>query len=69
MMDNDEKKGTVGVQFCPNISIEERRKYIQIEEVAQQKSKNKKLILNQVQPLDLVDHLLMILLQPLKVEE
>lgn len=63
VLDSDEKKGPVGVQICPNISTEERRKYIQIEEAAQQKTRNKKLILNQVQPLNLAAaHLLMVLL-------
>ena len=38
VMDSDEKKGAVGIQICPNISAEQRRKYIQIE-VAQQKRK------------------------------
>ncbi len=32
----------MGVQICPNISTEERRKYIQIEEAAQQKNKKQK---------------------------
>ena len=42
VMDSDEKKGAVGIQICPNISTEQRRKCIQIEEVAQQKSKKQK---------------------------
>ena len=41
-MGNDDKKGVVGIQICPNISTEQRRKYIQIEEVAQQKRKKQK---------------------------
>jgi len=42
VMDSDDKKGAVGIQICPNIFAEQRRKYIQIEEVAQQKSKKQK---------------------------
>jgi len=42
VMDSDEKNGAMGIQICPNISAEQRRKYIQIEEVAQQKSKKQK---------------------------
>lgn len=69
VMDSDDKKGAVGIQIFPNISIEQRRKYIQIEEVAQQKNKKQKLTLNQVQSLDLVAHLLMVLLEVLEVKE
>ena len=42
VLDSDEKKGSVGVQVCPNISTEQRRKYIQIEMAAQQKHKKQK---------------------------
>lgn len=42
MMDSDEKKGVVGISICPKILVEQRRKYIQIEEVAQQKYKKHK---------------------------
>jgi len=64
------KKGVVGIQICPNISVEQRRKYIQIDEVAQQKKKEtKRRSMNQLQPLDLVAHLLMVFLKPLEVKE
>lgn len=42
VMESDDKKGAVGIQICPNISAEQKRKYIQIEEVAQQKRKKQK---------------------------
>jgi len=42
VLDSDEKKGSVGVQICPNISTEQRRKYIQIEMASQQKHKKQK---------------------------
>ena len=42
VLDSDERKGSVGVSICPNISTEERRKYIQIEMAAQQKNKKQK---------------------------
>ena len=42
VLDSDGKKGPMGVQICPNISTEQRRKYIQIEMAAQQKNKKQK---------------------------
>jgi len=42
MMGSDDKKGVVGIQIFPNISVEQRKKYMQIEEIAQQKSKKQK---------------------------
>jgi len=69
VIDNDEKKGVMGISIFPKVSTQQKRKYIQIVEVAQQKKRNQKLILNQVQGLDLVAHLLMVHLQPLEVEE
>ena len=42
VMESDEKKGDVGIAICPKVSAEQRRKYIQIEEAAQQKNKKQK---------------------------
>jgi len=42
VLDSDDKKGVVGIQIWPIVSAEQRRKYIQIEEVAQQKNKKQK---------------------------
>ena len=42
VMGSNEKKGVVGIAIFPKVSMEQRRKYIQIEEVAQQKNKKQK---------------------------
>jgi hypothetical protein len=35
VMESDDKKGSIGITICPNISKEQRQKYIKIEEAAQ----------------------------------
>ena len=42
VMDSDEKNGAVGIAICPKVPAEQRGKYIQIEEAAQQKNKKQK---------------------------
>ena len=42
VMDSDERKGVVGIEICQKVPIEQRRKYIQIEEATQQKNKKQK---------------------------
>jgi hypothetical protein len=37
VMESDDNKGSTGITVCPNISKEQREKYIKIEEVAQKK--------------------------------
>ena len=37
VMKSDDNKGSTGITVCPNISKEQRQKYIKIEEVAQKK--------------------------------
>jgi hypothetical protein len=37
VMESDYNKGSIGINVCPNISMEERQKYIKIEKVAQKK--------------------------------
>jgi hypothetical protein len=37
VMERNNNKGSIGINVCPNISMEERQKYIKIEEVAQKK--------------------------------
>jgi len=39
VMDSDDRKGVVGIAIFPKVPAEQRRKYIQIEEVSQQKNK------------------------------
>jgi hypothetical protein len=36
-MESDDNKGSIGITVCPNISKEQREKYIKIKEVAQKK--------------------------------
>jgi len=42
VLDNDDKKGAMGIPICPKVLVEQRRKYIQIEDAAQQKKKKQK---------------------------
>jgi hypothetical protein len=37
VMESDDNKGSTGITVCPNISKEQRQKYIKIEEAAQKK--------------------------------
>lgn len=69
VMDSDDKKGVVGIQICPNISSEHKRKYIQIEEAAQQKSKKQKTHSESSATSRFGSHLLMVLLEALEVKK
>jgi hypothetical protein len=37
VMETDYNKGSIGINVCPNISMEERQRYIKVEEAAQKK--------------------------------
>jgi hypothetical protein len=72
VMESDDNKGSTGITVCPNISKEQRQKYIRIKEAAK-KSMVKNKSFNPMPHLDLVaTHLhlnVVLVLEPLDLEE